>query len=141
VAGRPALDKLALQEEERFAELAEKLQNGESRQLVLTGAPKDQALGEEIMQLSKAKVVSLCGKTTLGELGAVMKYARLVIANDSGPMHISAGVGTRTLALFGPTSSFETGPIGAYTTILHPGRTMDEISSDAVLQKAQELLK
>jgi ADP-heptose:LPS heptosyltransferase len=43
---------------------------------------------------------------------AVLKRARVFVTNDTGPLHFAAGVGTPTLALFGPTSSVRWAPVG-----------------------------
>jgi lipopolysaccharide heptosyltransferase II len=93
---------------ERFKELAEKL-SLKGMQVVITGAAKDASLGEYIKG-SNENVFSLCGKTGLPELGAVLEKASLVIANDSGPMHLAAALGKPVVALFGPTSYELTGP-------------------------------
>lgn len=46
---------------------------------------------------------NLMGKTTLPEVIAMIPRSALVVANDSGPMHLAAALGVRTLSLFGPT--------------------------------------
>ncbi|SDB46845.1 heptosyltransferase I [Desulfonatronum thiosulfatophilum] len=46
---------------------------------------------------------NLTGKTSLQELLKLLSEARLVIGNDSGPLHLAAALGVPTLALFGPT--------------------------------------
>ena len=51
-----------------------------------------------------------------------MQYCRLVLANDSGLMHLAAASGTPTLGLFGPTNEKQVGPRGSHTyTIRAPG--------------------
>jgi len=50
--------------------------------------------------------------TTLAELAALARRARLMIAGDTGPLHIAAALGTPCLALFGPTSAARNGPYG-----------------------------
>lgn len=50
--------------------------------------------------------------TTIGELGALLACCDFTISNDSGPMHISAAVGTPTLGIFGPTNPLLQGPFG-----------------------------
>ncbi len=54
--------------------------------------------------------MSLVGKTTLRQLVALLEKASLVIANDSGPMHIAAALGRPLVTLFGPTNPVRTGP-------------------------------
>ena len=80
--------------------------------MVITGAKKDAPLGEGIIKLCKNKPISLCGKTTLKQLAMVLKKAKVVIANDSGPMHIAVSQRAPTIAIFGPTSPKITGPYG-----------------------------
>lgn len=52
------------------------------------------------------------------ELAALLSRARVVVANDSGPMHLAAAVGTRVVGLFGPTDPGRTGPTGSPSRIL-----------------------
>lgn len=59
-----------------------------------------------------AGVQDLRGKTSLVELGAVLTRAHLVIANDTGPMHLAAALGRPVIALMGPTDPRRTGPAG-----------------------------
>ncbi len=42
-------------------------------------------------------------KSSFGELSALIEKCDLIIANDSGPMHVSAALGRPTLGIFGPT--------------------------------------
>jgi ADP-heptose:LPS heptosyltransferase len=52
----------------------------------------------------------LVGQTTLRELVVLLDRSELVIANDSGPMHIAAALGKPLLTIFGPTNPIRTGP-------------------------------
>jgi heptosyltransferase-2 len=56
-------------------------------------------------------VLNLAGKTNLRELAAALKFCRLLLTNDSGPMHLAAAVGTPVIVPFGSTSPELTGPI------------------------------
>ncbi|MBI5124046.1 MAG: glycosyltransferase family 9 protein, partial [Candidatus Omnitrophica bacterium] len=73
---------------------------------------KDLCLAEEIKNLMKNRPIISCGKTTLKELGALLERANLVVANDTGPMHLAVAMKTNVVALFGPTSPELTGPYG-----------------------------
>ena len=57
-------------------------------------------------------VFNLAGKTSLGELAAVLKHCHLFIGGDSAGLHIAAAVGTPTISLFGPSSPVSWAPIG-----------------------------
>ncbi|HEX7569393.1 MAG TPA: lipopolysaccharide heptosyltransferase II [Verrucomicrobiae bacterium] len=53
---------------------------------------------------------NLAGKTTLRELMALLKLCRVLLTNDTGPMHVAAALGTPVVVPFGSTSSELTGP-------------------------------
>jgi heptosyltransferase II len=97
---------------ERYACLAERLHSIYNLKILVTGAQKDINLASDIINSSGDYVVSLCGKTTLKQLAAIMRKANLVVANDTGPMHIAASQQVPVIALFGPTSPKVTGPYG-----------------------------
>jgi ADP-heptose:LPS heptosyltransferase len=54
--------------------------------------------------------LNLTGNTSLVSLPALIKRADWVISNDSGPMHLAAAMGVRTVAIFGPTDPRLSGP-------------------------------
>ena len=94
---------------ERNAQLADRLA-AEGHQLVLTSAPEETSLVDEILSKTASKPLNLAGKLTLKELGALTARARLFIGIDSMPMHLAAAMGTPTVALFGPSSEDEWAP-------------------------------
>ncbi|MGA3007827.1 MAG: glycosyltransferase family 9 protein, partial [Opitutaceae bacterium] len=59
---------------------------------------------------SPAQFLNLTGKTSLVSLPALVQRADWVISNDSGPMHLAAALGVRTLGIFGPTDPRRFGP-------------------------------
>jgi heptosyltransferase II len=60
--------------------------------------------------LKNPPAVNLAGATSLGELCAALKLCRVLLTNDSGPMHVAAAVGTTVVVPFGSTSPELTGP-------------------------------
>lgn len=96
-----------------FAELADKLINKYNAKIVITGNKKDRILAKEIANKMQNEPLIMAGKTTLCQLAALIKRCNLFISADSGPMHMAAAIKTPLIALFGPTSSQETGPIGS----------------------------
>lgn len=54
--------------------------------------------------------VNLTGNTSLTSLPALLSKADWVISNDSGPMHLAAAMGLKTIGLFGPTDPRRFGP-------------------------------
>jgi lipopolysaccharide heptosyltransferase II len=97
---------------ENFAKLADMLSGKLNAKIVLSGAKKDAPLVEGARSMMKTAPVISCGKTTLKELGALLERADLVVANDSGPMHLAVAMKSDVIALFGPTSPKLTGPYG-----------------------------
>lgn len=87
--------------EPRFAELCRRLERRGLR-AVLVGGPQDRALCARIAGASGA--LDWSGKTDLRELRALMGRFSLFVTNDSGPMHLAAGRGVPTVAIFGPTT-------------------------------------
>ncbi|OIP36731.1 MAG: putative lipopolysaccharide heptosyltransferase III [Deltaproteobacteria bacterium CG2_30_66_27] len=73
-------------------------------------APVEVAQAERIRERAGGRAVSLAGLLSLKDLGAVIASARLFVGVDSAPMHVSAAVGTPTVALFGPTGAFNWAP-------------------------------
>jgi len=97
---------------ENFAKLADALAERCGAKIVISGAKKDMTLAEDIKTMMKTKPVITAGKTTLKQLGALFARADLVVANDTGPMHLAVAMKAKTIALFGPTSPRLTGPYG-----------------------------
>jgi ADP-heptose:LPS heptosyltransferase len=56
--------------------------------------------------------VTLAPPTGVAELGGFLQECAVVIANDSGPMHIAAAIGVPTIGIFGPTDPARHGPYG-----------------------------
>ena len=104
----------------------------------------------------KNKVYNLAGRTSITQLAGLLKRARLLITNDSAPMHLGCAVGTRVLALFGPTDPCKYGPHGKGDRVVRKGlhcspcelaqckfnhECMKSISADEVFGVAKEMLK
>ena len=86
-------------------------QRGE--RIILTASPDPQELQmlDEIIQLApQVPVLNLGGKTSLKDLGALIDSSRCLICVDSVPLHMSSGLKSPTVVLFGPTSEINWGP-------------------------------
>jgi lipopolysaccharide heptosyltransferase I len=98
---------------EHFADCVGPLRERFGLESIVAGGAADSALAAGI-----SGAMDLCGKTTLSQLVALLERAELVIANDTGPMHIAAALGRPLLAPFGPTNPQRTGPFGRLDTVL-----------------------
>ena len=109
---------------DRFAEVATRLvrrleQNERVHvAVVILGAKGEESLGEDIAAQINGRAVVLSGATTIRELMGVVKRCRLLITNDTGPMHIAAACGVPVVAVFGPTDSRTTAPYGQERSIV-----------------------
>lgn len=71
-------------------------------------------------RLRKARMIDLCGKTSLGGLIETIRGCSLLLCNDSGPMHVAAALKIPVVALFGPTDPEKTGPYCEKKSVLTP---------------------
>ena len=99
---------------ERFIAAAQEIQKRTSCVWLLFGGKGDAAVTSQITSAfspaSDVGVRDLAGQTSLRELMALLKLCRVLLTNDSGPMHVAAALGTPVVALFGSTSPELTGP-------------------------------
>lgn len=86
---------------ESFANLIDLLNAKLGTQVVVTQGPNDKELVAEISKLAVGNVTML-NPMPLRQLAAVLGECDVYVANDSGPMHISVAVGTKTIGIFGP---------------------------------------
>lgn len=70
--------------------------------IVAVGGPDDRELANALRAEGDA-VINVAGEFTLQETGACLSRATVVVSGDTGVMHMATGVGTRVVALFGPT--------------------------------------
>ena len=127
--------------------------------VIVVGGRKDIKAGREIVSdLSYA--LDMCGKATLPETAGVLKRAVLLITGDSGIMHIAYGLGTPTVALFGPGIEKKWAPRGERHVVINKhlpcspctkfgytprcdkdAECMKQITVDDVYEQAIELLE
>lgn len=74
----------------------------------------------------------------LADYAVLLKRAAMVIANDTGPGHIAAGVGARLLSVLGPTDPARYGPWGPNVTVINAAAGWPDV--DRVLTAATQLL-
>lgn len=96
---------------EKFAEIAESLINRFNAKIFILWGKSDEKDAWVIHSLLKEKS-TIAPETSIQELAAFISLCNVLIANDSGPMHISTAIGTPVLSLHGPTSPRMQGPFG-----------------------------
>ena len=108
--------------ERHYAEIA-KRHVQEGGQVWLFGSQNDQQACDEIVGLVCSSVntdalQNLAGRTSLQEAVALMSQADKAVANDSGLMHVAAGLGVPIVALFGSTSPDYTPPLSEKSAVI-----------------------
>ena len=73
-------------------------------QIVVTGAAEERQLVETIRRHGARGTIGIAGELGLGELGAVIEGAALLIANNTGPVHMAAALGTPVVDLYALTN-------------------------------------
>jgi heptosyltransferase II len=142
---------------ERFAEVAARVSDEVPCRWLLFGSPNasDVQIAGTIETRLRAHcsdprdVVNVAGKTTLLELCGLIKFCKLLLTNDTGPMHLAAALGTPLVAIFGSTSPELTGPLGERSIVVRQPvecspcflrecpidfRCMDRITVDRVVE-------
>mgnify|MGYP003393686829 CR=1 FL=1 len=95
-----ASDTTRLWPSAHFAALIDALAIRYAVKIVLIGGKETSGTAQEIMRLSKAPALDVTGKTTVAQTASLLRRCRLLISNDSGPLHIGAGVGIYVICLF-----------------------------------------
>jgi heptosyltransferase-2 len=80
--------------------------------LVIVGGPEDRELAESVAA-GRSSVHIATGALSLRASAALLAHASVLVTNDSAPLHLASAVGTRVVAIFGPTvPAFGFGPRG-----------------------------
>lgn len=101
---------------DRFAQICDKLSEEFKVKIVLVGGREEQMTSDDLKSKMRNAVLDLTGALSLKELGCLLRRCLFLISNDSGPVHISAAVGTPAIVFFGEKrpggSSRRWGPYG-----------------------------
>lgn len=89
---------------ERFGAAAQAIAEATGCQVVYTGGRDERDVVARAMSAMRRPSISLAGQLDLGELGALIAQAGLVLCNNTGPAHISAAVGTPVVVLYALTN-------------------------------------
>lgn len=84
---------------ERFAHVGDALA-AEGHRVVLTGTAAERETAEEVAAAMRNPAVNVAGRTSLGEVAALLERARLLVTNDTGISHLAAAVRTPSVIVF-----------------------------------------
>ncbi|HWZ00170.1 MAG TPA: glycosyltransferase family 9 protein [Edaphobacter sp.] len=136
---------------ERYGAVAAALGRAGFRTLVNAESPQDD-VGRKVVQASgEAATLVPC---SVGQMIALVRRAGVVIAGDTGPLHLAAALERPVVGLFGPTDPARNGPYGTQSRVLrHSSSRVDhsrhreteeglmQITTDDVVEAALELLR
>ncbi|MDD5136365.1 MAG: glycosyltransferase family 9 protein [Candidatus Omnitrophica bacterium] len=146
----------------KFAALANRLIEECGARVVLLGNSKETVICEEVRAGTGGRALNYSGKTSIEKLIGILARCKVVITNEGGMLHMAAGLGVRTVSLFGPVDEATYGPYprGADHTILSrkdmpcrpcykkfkynicdERRCLDTITVDEVFRAAEEAIK
>jgi len=98
---------------QRFGQVARHLRAAHGMPVVVVWAGDgEHAMARDVVAASEG-TARLAPATTLTELAAVLRRARLVVASDTGPLHLAVAVNTPSVGLFGPMPHERNGPYGS----------------------------
>lgn len=104
---------------EHFAELTNLIVKKYGYSVVLIGGKSEETELKDYLKYIKVSIINLVGKLSVIETAAVIKKCDVLVSNDSGPMHIGTAVGTRVIALYGPsTGVIRTQPVAKNSKVL-----------------------
>lgn len=115
-----------------------------ARALTLGGPGEEQLTAKIAAGLSDFGAIDGAARIGLVEAAACLARCRLVIANDSGLMHMAAAMGAPVLGLFGPTDDRRYAPFGRFTAVTRPdsgAKDIHALEPQRVIEAAQGLVR
>jgi lipopolysaccharide heptosyltransferase I len=132
-----------------FASLADKIASRFGLSIVATGTASERSVVEELKNLARVPIANFGGVIKLNELVALLRGAKLVVSNDTGPGHIAAALGGPLVMIFGPSNPIRLFPYRRPETVAavepfsrgsklwssNPAHAIEAITVDDVYEK------
>lgn len=140
---------------ERFATLVDRLTTEQGLSVIATGGKSESVMIERIGSLAKRPPINLAGQTSLPVLVEVLRGAKLIVSNDTGPGHIAGALGRPLVMMFSWSNPLRVGPYGRPQCIVardiesrglsnrsrDPRHSVQYITLDEVYARALEQLR
>jgi heptosyltransferase-2 len=88
-------------------------------QILVLGTPAERMIGDECLSKVSTPSWNSSGETTLKQALQILTACRLLLCNDSGLMHVAAGMGKHVVGIFGATDPERTAPSGTNVRVLY----------------------
>lgn len=125
---------------ERFAGIINRFCVEQDAVAMMTIGPMDDSVRDAVLPLVRVPLITLQG-LSIRRIAAAISCMDLFLTNDTGIMHVAAGVGVPTLALFGPTDPLQWAPRSPRVkAIQSPTGDIDDIGTDQVYDMLKMML-
>lgn len=139
---------------EKFAKVIDGIRKEMSLGCVLVGSNNERQLCERLTEMCRCEPLNLAGRTSLGQLGALVNRCELVLGHDSGTIHLAVAMNKPLVCIIGPTDPKRTGPYGRNNSVVSANadcapcrrnvcaddRCMRLIGAETVLAKIKSVL-
>jgi len=138
-----------------FAKVALRLNRELGIKVLLLGDKNDKEMIAQILSFGLNDTYDMAGRTNLRELAYILSFCRLLITNDSAPLHLGSLVKTPVVAIFGPTDDLKYGPVSQNSVVIKKGlkcspcekaqcvfnlECLRQINADDVFEAAKRIL-
>ena len=124
-----------------FAQLGNLIATTFRARIVITGGRYEGDLAARISRLAQFRPINLTGKTDLGQLGVILRQTRLVVAGDTGVLHLAMTMKAPVVGIYASTHVSRTGPWGPKEQFRAVGSAhMQRITVEEVFDAVTSLL-
>lgn len=123
---------------ERFAELADYLVRNDGMRVLVFAGPEEAAMVQQMRGMFPSSTLILSG-LRISELASALARLAVFVANDTGPMHVAAAVGTSVVVLLNRPTPNTFIPLGEAHRLIF-SRMIQEITTEEVYEATCELL-
>jgi len=96
---------------DRFIESVRRIAGPRRAGVILLGGRGEKEAMSKVASALGGAAIDACGRTTIRQMAALISRCRLLLANDSGPMHLAGALGVSVVAIFGPGDPDRTAPV------------------------------
>lgn len=126
---------------EKFVQLIRSLTTSYQASAFITSGPMDSNVVESIL-IELNQPIEVIQNRSIREIASIIRQADLFVSNDTGILHVAAGVGAPLVALFGPTDPLQWAPMGDNIRYIQgEGGVIDSIDVDEVLKMVPGILQ
>ena len=127
-----------------FASLIEKLNSKYECSFLITSGPNDAEIVKHLADILNHKKIgfTIASGKSIRVISAIINSLDAYVTNDTGTMHVSGAVNTKTISLFGPTNGWEWAPLGKQNTFIQGStRDINSISVEEVFKRTIQTLE